>query len=73
VSLGNLLALVGLAIPLAGAGYHYQYVHLPAFKASEAETNYARCLRECREVCEANGIPKETCKCDNCDKYLRAD
>ncbi len=71
MSLGNIFALVALAVPVLGAGYHYKYVHLPDFVAVEAETNYARCVRECLEVCVANGV--EQCNCDNCLKYIQGE
>ncbi len=70
MSLGNILALVALAAPVMGLGYQYTYVHLPAFRAAEAETYYTRCLRECRVVCEANEVPADTCNCDHCLKHL---
>ena len=77
MSLGNILALAALAAPVLGLGYQYAYVHLPAFRAAEAETYYTRCLRECHVVCKANGVPlvatpddPRCCNCDHCLKHL---
>jgi hypothetical protein len=80
VTLGNIIALVALAVPVVGIGYNYTYTLWPRFLKAEAETNYARCLRECHEVCQANGVPitpvpgdPRICKCDNCLKYLQGE
>ena len=63
-------ALCGLLGGGAFGAYHYERIHLPEFASLKSELLYAKCIRECEEVCTNNGLPLTICDCSHCKKYL---
>lgn len=73
MSLVDVIGLGVIAAAVAFGGYHYREVHLPDFAMIQAEVLFDKCMRECIEVCAANGIDHGVCVCDHCRKYLEVE
>lgn len=82
MSLTTLGELVAVGALFGAAAIHVVRLelHLPEFRMIQAEVLYEKCIRECHEVCAANGVPitktpgdERVCVCDHCRKYLEGD
>ena len=72
----NITGYIALGLMVAGVAFGWkssQLDHLPEFRMVQAEVLYEKCMRECRQVCIANNVPPQVCKCDHCRKYLEVE
>jgi hypothetical protein len=72
----NVTGYIALGLMAAGVAFgwkSYAFDHLSEFRMIQAEVLYEKCMRECREVCGANGIEADVCVCDHCRKYLEVE
>ena len=72
----SLTGYIALGLMVAGVAFgwkSYQFDHLPEFRMIQAEVLFDKCMRECREVCEANGIDGDVCRCDHCRRYIEGE
>ena len=73
MNLSEIIALAAIAALVAFEGYRYERIHLPQFAMIQAEVLFEKCLRECKEICEANGIDADECICEHCRKYIEVE
>ena len=65
----NVTGYIALGLMVAGVAFgwkSYQLDRLPEFRMVQAEVL-------CRQVCIANNVPPQVCKCDHCRKYLEVE